>query len=368
MAIETVGSGSYEADDVLFLLQPTEITPTPLEERERLIATGEKHYSDMIGFEDRPSRIRMALFREALSLNGERLSNDIITLAQAIIASANCNISIVSIARAGTPVGILLLRTIRLLCPGLAVRHYSVSVIRDRGLDLNALRWIATQNELRGVRFVDGWTGKGTIAMALRESLAGSEFRNAELDAGLWVPLDICGVSTYAASRQDYLIPSTILGGTISGLISRSVFPSPTGDQTGFHQCVVLDDLRRYDISRLFIEAVLELIKEKLPHRLKVLSNFKDAGNSSDSNPVESFLSSTLEAHGMTDRNRVKIGIGETVRVLLRRKPEFVYLSDSILEAEANLITRLADERGISIQRVSNQPFEAVALIHEPHV
>lgn len=366
MNFETVGSGSYKEDDVLFLLQPTKISPTSLEERERLIATGEKHYSDMIGFEDRPSRTRMTLFRESLSLNGDRLAKDIVTLSQAIIASAENEISIVSIARAGTPIGVLILRTIQLLCPELPVRHFSVSVIRDRGLDLNALRWIAARNELRGVRFVDGWTGKGTIAKELRESLSGSEFQTEELDSGLWVPLDVCGASAYTASRHDYLIPSTILGGTISGLVSRSVFPSLTGEQDNFHQSVVLANLRRYDISRWFIETLFERIKRNEPTRSETSSNLADSTNFVDSDSVDSFLSSILEAHRMSDRNRVKLGIGETVRVLLRRKPECVYLSDDILKAEEDIIVRLAGERGTPVQRVSNQPFSAVALIHEP--
>jgi len=366
MSYETVGSGSYNRGDVIFLLQPTNIVPTSLEERERLIATGEKHYSDMIGYEDRPSRTRMLLFREALALNGERLAKDIIALSQAIIASADDEISIVSIARAGTPIGVLILRTIRLLCPDLPVRHYSVSVIRDRGLDLNALRWIAARNELRGIRFVDGWTGKGTIAKELQLSLTHSEFRTEELDFGLWVPLDVCSASAFTAGRQDYLIPSTILGGTISGLVSRSIFPPSTTDQSDFHQCVILDDLRRYDISQWFIETLFEKIKRSEPTRSTTLSDRAIYNHFVDSDSVDSFLSSTLESHNMTDRNRIKLGIGETVRVLLRRKPECVYLSENILKTEEDIIVRLANERGTPVQRVSDLPFAAVALIHEP--
>jgi hypothetical protein len=40
---------------------------------------------------------------------------------------------IASLARAGTPIGVLLLRTLR--AQGVPAVHYSISIIRDRGID-----------------------------------------------------------------------------------------------------------------------------------------------------------------------------------------------------------------------------------------
>lgn len=41
-------SGSYLPDDVQFLLRPVTIDMTPVELKEQLIQSGQKHYSDML--------------------------------------------------------------------------------------------------------------------------------------------------------------------------------------------------------------------------------------------------------------------------------------------------------------------------------
>ncbi|WP_425510032.1 RNA-binding protein [Verrucomicrobium spinosum] len=88
--------------------------------------------------------------------------------------------------------------------------------------------------------------------------------------------------------------------------------------------------------------------------------------NSSGGQPryvaAHAFLSALLEEHGMTDRNRIKLGIGETVRVLLRRLPRVVLLSPDAHEADAALIRQLAQLRGVPLE-VRQMPFAAVALI-----
>ena len=46
--LQTVGSGSYAADDVHFLLRTMQIEVTDVQEKERLIQTRQRHYSEMI--------------------------------------------------------------------------------------------------------------------------------------------------------------------------------------------------------------------------------------------------------------------------------------------------------------------------------
>jgi hypothetical protein len=64
---------------------------------------------------------------------------------------------VVSLARAGTPMGALLARALRWL-GRTDVRHYSISIIRDRGIDENALAFILRNG--KGVRRRDwrSWT------------------------------------------------------------------------------------------------------------------------------------------------------------------------------------------------------------------
>ena len=129
-------SGSYESAEVAFLMRRLHLETTTLDERERLIQSGQRHYSEMIGPEDAPTRGRLKLFRECLTANGSRMAQDLSTLATAMAATAvDGELTVVSIARAGTPIGVLLWHRIREIAPGLKVTHYSISVIRDRGVD-----------------------------------------------------------------------------------------------------------------------------------------------------------------------------------------------------------------------------------------
>jgi hypothetical protein len=354
-------SGSYAAAEVGFLMRRMHLETTALDERERMIQSGQRHYSEMIGPEDAPTRGRMKLFRECLASNGDRMAEDLSLLAAAMAESAvDGELTVVSIARAGTPVGVLLWHRLREIAPGLRLKHYSISVIRDRGVDFAALRWIMSRHAPASLRFVDGWTGKGTIADELRVSIAGWPEAPPELDPGLWVPLDVCGAAKYAASHDDYLIPSTLLGGTLSGLVSRSVLPSGEEDGDAFHGCVPLDSLRRYDLSRWFIGVIRS--------RLAAVGSPAGAppnasGGASRRAETARCLDLMLARHGLSDRNRIKLGIGETVRVLLRRKPETVWISDRTNPTDADLIRRLAKLRNVPVTAEAGLPFDAVAVI-----
>lgn len=354
-------SGSYPPAEVSFLMRRLQMETTLLEDRERLIQSGQRHYSEMIGPEDAPTRARLRLFRECLTANGSRMAEDLSTLAAAMAAGAVGNeITVVSIARAGTPIGVLLWHRLREIAPACKVTHYSISVIRDRGVDYAALRWIMARHAPASLRFVDGWTGKGTIADELRRSLAGWVETPPELDPGLWVPLDVCGAAVFASSADDYLIPSTLLGGTLSGLVSRSVLPAGEEDGTQFHGCVPLSSLRRYDLSRWFIREMRGRLA-KVPPPAAPPANA--SGGPSRRRATFECLDLLLTRHGLTDRNLIKLGIGETIRVLLRRKPRIIWLSPRANPTDAGLIRRLAASRGVKVSLDDDLAFDAVAVI-----
>lgn len=351
--------GSYAPEEVSFILRRMHLETTPLEQRERNIQSGASHYSEMIGPEDAPTRERLRLFRECLATNGVRMARDIAVLAEALAASAvKGEVTIVSIARAGTPVGVLLLHRLRMTAPHLRLAHYSISVIRDRGVDVAALRWIIARHAPGSLRFVDGWTGKGTIARELQSSLREWPEAPADLHPGLWVPLDVCGVATFAASSEDYLIPSTLLGGTISGLVSRSVLPR--GEEGQLHGCVSLDHLRRHDLSRWFVREIAALMAD-IPPGAEPPANA--SGGPARHAEALRCLAETLALHGLADANRVKLGIGETVRVLLRRLPKVVCLSPETHLADAQMIRRLAALRAVPVETVPGLAFDALAVI-----
>ncbi|HKS12403.1 MAG TPA: cysteine protease StiP domain-containing protein, partial [Pseudomonas sp.] len=80
----TVGSGSYLQGDVHFLLRPVNIGLTDVLEKERLIQTNQKHYSEMISREDAPSTTHMELYERAMRQNGLRMAADVQSLALAL--------------------------------------------------------------------------------------------------------------------------------------------------------------------------------------------------------------------------------------------------------------------------------------------
>jgi len=103
----------------------------------------------------------LALFGALTERYAGRLAAEILALAGYLAASRPHEITVVSLARAGTPIGALLVRALRQLGRTDA-RHYSISIIRDRGIDENALRYILRREkrEPAGLAFVDGWTAK----------------------------------------------------------------------------------------------------------------------------------------------------------------------------------------------------------------
>ena len=115
-------SGSYRADDVTFLLKPLDLDPTPIEEKEHYIQRGVKHYSEMISLEQVPSAAYWHVFDEAMARNLERFSQHLLDLAayldeQTPKGTPKDDVVLVSLARAGTPVGVALTRLLRTRFP-----------------------------------------------------------------------------------------------------------------------------------------------------------------------------------------------------------------------------------------------------------
>lgn len=126
-------SGSYPAEDVTFLLTPVKIQPTSVTVKESLIQSGSRHYSEMISAETSPKQEYLELFHKAFNRNRGRLGRDIALLACTMANKKEKEITLVSLARAGTPIGVMLRRALKIM--GKKVKHYSISIIRDRGID-----------------------------------------------------------------------------------------------------------------------------------------------------------------------------------------------------------------------------------------
>lgn len=352
--------GSYRPEDVRFLLTPIALEPTAVAEKERLIQSGERHYSEMLSRESPPSARYMEVFEQALAANRRRLAEDILDLAAIIDAARPGEITLVSLARAGTPIGVLLKHTLEEFFRR-AAAHYSLSIIRDRGIDALALAFILGPEgrDETGLVFVDGWTAKGVIARELASSIGDFNQRTGtRLDASLFSLTDLAGAGI-APRDQDYLIPSCILNATISGLVSRSVL-HPDRGADDFHGCVFYRELAHADRSVWFVEQVLADVRAALA------SGYRPRPAAVDPAPGRErsarVLADLAARHGIRDTRLIKPGIGEATRVLLRRLPERLLVRDPGCAEVAHLL-QLADEKAVHWEVEPSLPYQAISLI-----
>jgi hypothetical protein len=352
-------SGSYRAGDVSFLLKPLALHDfVDVPEKEYLIQSGQRHYSEMLSPESLPSERYLAVFRQACKANLQRMAGDCLDLAALIAQRRSGAITLVSLARAGTPVGVVL----KHLLAGVQQRevsHYSVSIIRDRGIDQVALEHIlAAGHAPESIVFVDGWTGKGVISRELEAAIA--EFnarRGTNIDGGLYVLSDLAGTAACAASCDDYLIPSSILNATVSGLVSRSILNDAIGPGD-FHGCVYYQQFALHDQSQSFADELVAQALAIAPGRGAVAPMDKAQAASIS----RAYMLAALAQHGITDVNMVKPGIGEATRVLLRRTPRLLIVRDAAAPEVAHLVL-LAQEKNIPVQVDPGLPYHAVSLI-----
>lgn len=349
-------SGSYEQADVTFLLKPVELAYVDVTEKEAAIQSGRRHYSEMLARESAPSPDYVAAFWEAFAANRGRVGRDVARLAKALAGRHEGAVVLVSLARAGTPVGVLLKRA--LVALGRKAVHYSVSIIRDRGIDLVAMRAILAQHDAADVVFVDGWTGKGAIGAELARVV--SRDLPELVAAPLCVLSDLAGVADIAAGDEDYVIPSAILNGVVSGLVSRTILNARVIGPGDFHGCVMLDHLESADLSRIYVDAQMEDVLSGLEHAAPV--TWGKAERTKAAAISSAFVNAMLAKTGLSDRNRLKPGIGEATRALLRRVPDRLFVRARGGGDIGHLLS-LAAERGVMVEVDPDLAYNACAVI-----
>ncbi len=365
--MKNIFSGSYSPHDVQFLLKPVTMEFVDIEAKEKYIQSKQKHYSEMLSVEHLPSEDYMKLFEQAMTKNALRFAQDILALARIIIrekiSRQSPTITLVSLARAGTPVGVLLKRALESL--GEDATHYSVSIIRDIGIDYNALKYILcdAQKPAQSLFFIDGWTGKGVINDALEKSMkAFYESSGINITPELFVVADLCGKAAFSATSQDYLLPSSILNAIVSGLISRSVLNAQLVGEKDFHACVYYENWHKEDLSTIFVEEIFTHIRQCL-HEEQLTSFAEEKESAQDIFTQRlNFLEYIQKSYDIKDINHIKPGIGEATRVLLRRMPHMVFLRQKNC-VESLHIERLAQEKGVPIVIEEKLPYTALAII-----
>ncbi|MET8882219.1 phosphoribosyltransferase [Streptomyces rubiginosohelvolus] len=356
---------SYAPEDVGWLLQDLSDTEleAPTEEREEAIQSGGAHYAESLPVEYQPSAEYQALFTAALETSAARIARAVGTVTETVLAERGPRPVLVSLARAGTPVGVLMRRWAQHR-HGLDLPHYAISIVRGRGIDATALRWLAAHHDPADVVFVDGWTGKGAITRELASAMEEFEASGgpAGFDPEIAVLADPGGCVRTYGTREDFLIPSACLNSTVSGLISRTVLRADLVGPNDFHGGKFYRELAGSDVSVRFLDTIAARFDEvagQVEDEAKELLAADRAPTWEGWAAVERIS----EEYGIHDVNLVKPGVGETTRVLLRRVP-WKILAKRGAGADLTHIRLLAEQRGVPVEEVDDLPYSCVGLIH----
>lgn len=377
---------TYKTEDVELLLKDITglVEPKPTKERETLIQAG-VHYCEMLPIEYVPTEKYMEAYREALEAYGASTAEAVRVLAEKVIKARGEKVVLVSLARAGIPIGILLKhyiqRRYRIVVP-----HYSISIIRGRGIDDNAMKYLLSRYDAGDLLFVDGWVGKGAILSQLREAVSAYEGVSAELA----VLADPANVTELCGTHEDILIPSSCLNCTVSGLISRTFLRSDIIGPEDFHGAVYYGELKDADLSYDFIEHIEKYFDLKEKSDTEEDSECKERRNACDSSE-RGEKESISDQHGkntgsgenekmnglgveevrkiaadfgIADINLVKPGIGETTRVLLRRVPYKVLIEEGgAKDPQMKHLLRLAKEKDVPVEEYPLKHYKCCGII-----
>ena len=357
--------GSYAPDEVGWLL--TDLSDVDLEadiaEREAAIQAGTAHYAESLPHEFQPDAAYRDLFEQVLQETAGVLATAVATVTDLVLAERGTEIVLASLARAGTPIGILMRRWARHR-HGLDLPHLAVSIVRDRGIDAAAVGWLADHHRPADIVFVDGWTGKGAITRELSaalDDLARAGGPRCDPDLAVLADPGHC-VRTFG-TREDFLIASACLNSTVSGLVSRTVLNDRLLAPGQFHGAKFYRDLAADDVSNHLLDTVSARFPAVAEEAEARVATIRGADRTPDFRGWAS-VERIRADFGISSVNFVKPGVGETTRVLLRRVPWRVLVRDPGDPALRHILA-LAAARGVPVETDPALAYACVGLIRE---
>ena len=374
MNSDEIIKGTYKPDDVTLLLKDVTdlVTPVTTEEKERLIQSG-THYSELLQKEWEPSDDYLEFYRKTLDHFSPVISQLVATVSAEIIKDKWENTVLVSLARAGTPIGILIKKYIKYRWD-IDVPHYTISIIRDKGIDKNAMNYIVEKHGEKWIQFIDGWTGKGTIKGQLENSLAQYHKETGHnIKPDLAVLSDPARVADKWGTREDVLIPNACLNANVSGMLSRTFLKDGIIGEKDFHGCARVEGDN--DLTYTFIDKVVDNFRKVTIVRMKdnsVLCEYAGVKYLFDEKEKEitpqEEINEIVKVQGLPSAKHCKPSIGEATRVLLRREPWKILISySSLLFFCLDPLRALAKEKGIPIESYPLRNYKAVGLIKVLH-
>lgn len=354
--------GSYPAEDVTFLLKDLSdvMEERGTEDREEAIQSG-VHYSEMLPIEYKPTPEYMEVYHQSLEEYAGKLAIAVGVVAEEIVSKKGRDIVLVSLARAGTPIGILIKKYLSFAFQ-MNVPHYSVSIIRGKGIDEQAMRYILENHPDKEIQFIDGWTGKGAITHELTKACKQlNEKYGVTVDDSLAVLADPGYCVDIYGTREDFLIPSACLNSTVSGLVSRTVHNTKFIKPDDFHGAKYYQHLEGEDVSNDFIQRVISEFPKKEQGIKEQLHKIRSEHTEPSWIGLEN-IKQIQQEFSIPDINHIKPGVGETTRVLLRRVPWKILVQDKN-DPRLKHIMLLAKDRSVPIEEYKNMSYTCCGLI-----
>ena len=341
---------TYHAEDVTILLKDITgmVEPMGTRQREELIQQGH-HYSEMLPIEYEPTEKYLSAYYDALRRYAKITAGAVATVSEKIYRQKGKEAVLVSLARAGTPIGILIKHYMRKRYDT-NFPHYTISIIRGLGIDRKAMEYILARHQPESIQFVDGWTGKGAIQTELKKAMEDYP----SVCAGLAVLSDPAYVAEKCGTHEDFLIASSCLNSTVSGLLSRTFLREDIIGPRDFHGAVFYKELADKDLTYQFIEAV----EEEFP----VSVQLDESGLEGQGSGLQE-VGRIAEEFGISNINLIKPGIGEATRVLLRRLPWKLLVHSLRDEERLGHLYELAEEKGVEIVEYPLRNYLACGLI-----
>lgn len=345
---------TFKDSDCIFLLKDltNEIKPITVEEKEELINQG-INYSEVISVEEPISDEVNSIFKELVLKKADDIAKYVGIIADEIYRRGKEKTIVVSLARAGSPVGALIKRYI-LKKYNIDIPHYSISIIKGKGIDVNALNYIRNHHHEGIISFVDGWTGRGSITHELKNAI--SQYNNdyhTNISADLAVLADPAKLSAISGTKEDVCIPNACLNSTISGLVSRTIHNDKYIHENDFHGAIIYENLKYQDMTNYFLDTI-----EK---------HFSLKSNELDSTIQENYVLSVIEKLKIdfptANMSKTKLSIGECSRALIRRKPVMLLIKNP---ANPNLsfVLHLAKEKKVPVRIYDTFDYECIAILN----
>jgi len=298
----TTFSGSFVPSDVQFTFRTIDPHAVP-------VIAGEvdpARFVESLPDEPEPEAIVRHLFARSLATQARRVAAAVAVIAAAV-ASEMPSVTLVSLARAGIPTGVLIKRYLEQFFPATQATHYGIGFLRGIGLDLHAMDTIRRTNDPAGIVYVDGWTGKGATIDELRASSSA-----IGIACRLAVISDPLRAAEFPGTCDDLLVPHALLNKTVCGLISRPVIRRATDGTRRFavHHC---RDYAHLDDSVRHVDAI------SAEFQAPAATGGEKPSPQRDEAPLVAVRAAAAEFTGART-DHIKAGLAETCRALTRNR------------------------------------------------